>query len=306
MSLWKMVEEDRITVFGTSAKYIASMQKHALNPRRDLRLPALRAILSTGSPLLPDGFDYVYQAIKEDVQLASISGGTDIVSCFALGCPILPVHRGELQSRGLGMDVQVFNDEGQPVRGEQGELVCTRPFPSQPVGFWNDPDGKKYRAAYFERFPGVWHHGDFAELTQNDGLIIYGRSDAVLKPGGVRIGTAEIYAAVEGLDDIVESIAIGQNWHQDVRVVLFVRLKEGLTLDEPLRQKIRETIRRNATQRHVPSKIIAVPDIPRTLSGKITEIAVRDIVHGRTVKNTDALANPKALEYFRDLPELAT
>jgi len=306
MSLWKMAEEDRITVFGTSAKYIASMQKHALNPRRDLRLPALRAILSTGSPLLPDGFDYVYQAIKEDVQLASISGGTDIVSCFALGCPILPVHRGELQSRGLGMDVQVFNDEGQPVRAEQGELVCTRPFPSQPVGFWNDPDGKKYRAAYFERFPGAWRHGDFAELTQNDGLIIYGRSDAVLKPGGVRIGTAEIYAAVEGLDDIVESIAIGQNWHQDVRVVLFVRLKEGLTLDEPLRQKIRETIRRNATQRHVPSKIIAVPDIPRTLSGKITEIAVRDVVHGRTVKNTDALANPKALEYFRDLPELAT
>jgi acetoacetyl-CoA synthetase len=306
MSLWKMAEEDRITVFGTSAKYIASMQKHALNPRRDLKLPALRAILSTGSPLLPDGFDYVYQSIKEDVQLASISGGTDIVSCFALGCPILPVHRGELQSRGLGMDVQVFNDEGQPVRGEQGELVCTRPFPSQPVGFWNDPDGKKYRAAYFERFPRVWHHGDFAELTQNNGLIIYGRSDAVLKPGGVRIGTAEIYAAVEGLEEILESIAIGQNWYQDVRVVLFVRLKEGVTLDEPLKQKIRETIRKNATQRHVPSKIIAVPDIPRTLSGKITEIAVRDVVHGRAVKNTDALANPSALEYFRDLPELAT
>jgi acetoacetyl-CoA synthetase len=306
ISLWKMAEEDRITVFGTSAKYIASMQKHALNPRRDLSLPALRAILSTGSPLLPDGFDYVYQSIKEDVQLASISGGTDIVACFALGCPILPVHRGELQCRGLGLDVQVFDDAGRPVRGEQGELVCTRPFPSQPVGFWNDPEGRKYRAAYFERFAGVWHHGDFAELTENDGLIIYGRSDAVLKPGGVRIGTAEIYAAVEGLEEILESIAIGQNWHQDVRVVLFVRLKEGVSLDEPLKQKIRETIRNNATQRHVPSKIVAVPDIPRTLSGKVTEIAVRDVVHGRTVKNTDALANPQALEYFRDVPELAT
>lgn len=302
--LWRLAEEERISVFGTSAKYISSLEKSGVAPAKTRNLAALRAILSTGSPLLPDGFDYAYRSIKADVQLASISGGTDIVSCFALGCPILPVHRGELQCRGLGMAVEVFNDDGQPVRGQQGELVCTRPFPAMPVGFWNDPDGRKYRAAYFERFPGIWHHGDFAELTVHDGLIIYGRSDAVLNPGGVRIGTAEIYGAVERLDEIVESLAVGQDWNNDVRVVLFVRLKDGVALDDSLRKKIRDTIRASATQRHVPAKIIAVTDIPRTFSGKLSELAVRNVIHGKPVKNTDALANPGALELFRDLSEL--
>ena len=304
-ALWKMAAEERITIFGTSAKYIAAMEKTGLAPARDFDLGALKTILSTGSPLLPDSFDYVYRALKSDVQLSSISGGTDIVSCFALGCPTLPVYRGEIQCRGLGLAVEVFTDDGRPVRGQQGELVCTAPFPSMPVGLWNDPDGRKYRAAYFERFPGVWHHGDFAELTEHDGLVIYGRSDAVLKPGGVRIGTAEIYAAVEGLPGIAESLAVGQDWNDDVRIVLFVRLNPGAQLDEALKTTIRASIRSAATQRHVPAKIIAVPDIPRTLSGKIVELAVRDVIHGRTVKNVDSLANPEALEHFRDLPELA-
>ncbi|HEY4212871.1 MAG TPA: acetoacetate--CoA ligase [Steroidobacteraceae bacterium] len=303
-ALWKMAEEEQVTVFGTSAKYISAMQKAGLVPRRDRNLPALRAILSTGSPLLPDGFDYVYESIKPNVQLASISGGTDIVSCFALGCPILPVNRGELQCRGLGMAVEIFNDAGQPVRGQQGELVCTRPFPAMPVGFWNDPDGRKYHAAYFDRFPGIWHHGDFAELTEHDGIIIYGRSDAVLNPGGVRIGTAEIYGAVESIPEVVESLAVGQNWHDDVRIVLFVRLEEAVALDEALRKRIRDTIRSNTTQRHVPAKIIEVADIPRTFSGKLSELAVHNVIHGKTVKNTDALANPCSLALFRDLPDL--
>ena len=303
-ALWKMAEEEHVTVFGTSAKYISSMQKAALAPRHDRNLTALRAILSTGSPLLPDGFDYVYESIKSNVQLASISGGTDIVSCFALGCPILPVYRGELQCRGLGMAVEIFDDEGRPVRGQQGELVCTRPFPAMPVSFWNDPEGRKYRAAYFERFPGIWHHGDFAELTGHDGIIIYGRSDTVLNPGGVRIGTAEIYGAVESIPEVVESLAVGQNWHDDVRIVLFVRLNEAVALDEALRKKIRDAIRGNTTQRHVPAKIIAVADIPRTFSGKLSELAVHNVIHGKTVKNTDALANPGSLALFRDLPDL--
>ena len=303
-ALWKMAEEEHVTVFGTSAKYISSMQKAGLAPRHDRNLTALRAILSTGSPLLPDGFDYVYESIKPEVELASISGGTDIVSCFALGCPILPVYRGELQCRGLGMAVEIFNEAGRPVRGQQGELVCTRPFPAMPVSFWNDPERRKYRAAYFERFPGIWHHGDFAELTEHDGIIIYGRSDAVLNPGGVRIGTAEIYGAVESIPEVVESIAVGQNWHDDVRIVLFVRLAEGVTLDEALRKRIRDTIRSNTTQRHVPAKIIAVADIPRTFSGKLSELAVHNVIHGKTVKNTDALANPASLAIFRDLPDL--
>ena len=305
-ALWKMAAEDRITVFGTSAKYIAAMEKAGLEPARDLNLSALRAVLSTGSPLLPDSFDYVYRSVKSDVQLASISGGTDIVSCFALGVPTLPVHRGEIQGRGLGMAVEIFDERGQSVRGRRGELVCTGPFPSMPVGFWNDPDGSRYRAAYFERFPGVWHHGDFAELTEHDGLVIYGRSDAVLNPGGVRIGTAEIYGAVESLSQIAEAVAVGQDWNNDVRVVLFVRLKSGVELDEDLTRKIRETIRASTTQRHVPAKIVAVADIPRTLSGKVTELAVRDVIHGRTVKNVDSLANPEALEHFRNLPDLAS
>ena len=305
-SLWQMASQERLNVFGTSAKFIAATEKSAFDPASQTDLTCLRTILSTGSPLLPESFDYVYQHIKGDVQLASISGGTDIVSCFALGAPTRPVYRGELQCRGLGMRVEIFNDEGRSVRGERGELVCTAPFPSMPVGFWNDPDGRKYRAAYFERFPGVWHHGDYATLTEHDGLIIHGRSDAVLNPGGVRIGTAEIYAVVESLDEVAEAIAVGQEWRGDVRVVLFVRLKAGATLDEALRQKIRDAIRANTTARHVPGKIIAVPDIPRTLSGKVTELAVRNVIHGLPVKNTDALANPEALEHFRNLDELTT
>jgi acetoacetyl-CoA synthetase len=305
-ALWRMVQEERINVFGTSAKFIASTEKSTFDPGTQVDLSSLRAILSTGSPLLPESFDYVYSRIKADVQLSSISGGTDIVSCFALGAPTLPVYRGELQCRGLGMRVEIFNEEGKPVRGERGELVCTAPFPSMPVAFWNDPDGRKYRAAYFERFPGIWHHGDYATLTEHDGLIIHGRSDAVLNPGGVRIGTAEIYGVVEGFPEITEAIAVGQEWRGDVRVILFVRLKAGAELDDALKKRIREAIRANTTPRHVPAKIIAVPDIPRTLSGKITELAVRDVIHGRPVKNTDALANPQALEHFRGLEELET
>jgi acetoacetyl-CoA synthetase len=303
-ALWHMAQEERLTVFGTSAKYLSSLQKSAFVPAESVDLTSLRTILSTGSPLLPEGFDYVYQAVKADLQLASISGGTDIVSCFALGCPTRPVYRGEIQCRGLGMAVDIFGDDGRSLRGERGELVCTAPFPSMPVGFWNDPDGAKYRAAYFERFPGVWHHGDYAAITEHDGLVIYGRSDAVLNPGGVRIGTAEIYSAVESLPQIAEAVAVGQDWHGDVRVVLFVRMQAGVALDEALRKEIRSTIRANTTTRHVPAKIVAVPDIPRTLSGKITELAVRNVIHGLPVKNIDALANPGALEHFRDLPDL--
>jgi acetoacetyl-CoA synthetase len=304
--LWQIAEEERITVFGTSAKYISALEKAGVRPRDEFALPDLRAILSTGSPLAPASFDFVYDAIGEDLQLASISGGTDILSCFALGNPILPVRRGELQCRGLGMAVEIWNDDGEPVVGEHGELVCTKPFPCAPVGFWNDPDGTRYKAAYFERFDGIWAHGDFAELTNSGGLIIYGRSDAVLNPGGVRIGTAEIYRQVEKLDEVVESIAIGQNWKDDVRVVLFVILREGVALDDDLRQRIRSVVRENTTPRHVPAKIVAVPEIPRTKSGKIVELAVRSVVHGEPVKNTEALANPEALAFFAGVEDLAT
>jgi acetoacetyl-CoA synthetase len=303
-TLWQMAAEERLTVFGTSAKYLASLQKSEFAPASTVDLTALRALLSTGSPLLPESFDYVYRAVKADLQLASISGGTDIVSCFALGCPTRPVHRGEIQCRGLGMAVEIFDEAGRPLQGERGELVCTAPFPSMPLGFWNDPEGVRYRAAYFERFPGVWHHGDYAALTEHDGVVIYGRSDAVLNPGGVRIGTAEIYSAVESLPQIAEALAIAQEWNGDVRVVLFVRLNPGVELDEGLKKEIRSAIRTSSTARHVPAKIIAVPDLPRTLSGKVTELAVRNVVHGLPVKNVDALANPAALEHFRDLPEL--
>jgi acetoacetyl-CoA synthetase len=304
--LWQMAEAEKVTVFGTSAKYISALEKAGVRPADEFSLPELRAVLSTGSPLAPESFDYVYDAIGKDLQLASISGGTDILSCFALGNPMLPVHRGELQCRGLGMAVQIWNDEGQPVIGEHGELVCTRPFPSTPVCFWNDADGARYKAAYFERFEGVWAHGDFAELTEDGGLVIHGRSDSVLNPGGVRIGTAEIYRQVEKLDEIVESIAIGQNWKDDVRVVLFVILSGGVELDDDLQLRIRKVIRENTTLRHVPAKIVAVPEIPRTKNGKIVELAVRSIVHRESVKNTEALANPEALAHFADIPELET
>jgi acetoacetyl-CoA synthetase len=304
-SLWRIAEEEGVTVFGTSAKYLSALEKSGYRPGDHSDLPGLRTILSTGSPLLPSGFDFVYDAVKADVQLSSISGGTDIVSCFALGAPILPVRRGELQCRGLGMAVAAFDDQGRSLVGEPGELVCTRPFPAMPVGFWEDPGDARYHAAYFERFPGVWHHGDWTLITPDGGVIIYGRSDAVLNPGGVRIGTAEIYRQVEKLDEIVESIAVGQDWSGDQRIVLFVRLRDGVTLGENLRSRIRSAIREHTSPRHVPAKIIAVTDIPRTLSGKIVELAVRDVIHGRPVRNTDALANPEALDLYRDLPELA-
>jgi acetoacetyl-CoA synthetase len=302
--LWDLAERERVSVFGTSAKYLSLAEKEGLRPGSTHDLGALRAILSTGSPLAPSGFDYAYREIKRDLHLASISGGTDIVSCFALGNPVAPVWRGELQTRGLGMAVEVFDPEGRPLRGADGELVCTRPFPSMPIAFWNDPDGSKYRGAYFEHFPGVWRHGDWARLTEHDGLVISGRSDATLNPGGVRIGTAEIYRQVEQLPEVVESLVVGQDWEGDVRIVLFVRLREGLTLDEPLRERIRRRIRDHASPHHVPRRIVQVSDIPRTISGKISELAVREVVHGRPVTNADALANPAALELFRDLADL--
>jgi acetoacetyl-CoA synthetase len=302
--LFDYAQDEKIDIFGTSAKYIDACAKLALEPAHTHDLASVRTVLSTGSPLAPESFDYVYRSVKADVQLASISGGTDIISCFALANPIGAVWRGEIQCRGLGMKVEVFDDDGHPVRGRKGELVCTAPFPSMPIGFWNDPDGAKYRAAYFERFPGVWWHGDYVELTTHDGLIIYCRSDAVLNPGGVRIGTAEIYRQVEQMDEIVEALAIGQEWQNDVRVVLFVRLRDGLVLDDALTERIRRHIRANTTPRHVPARIVQVADIPRTKSGKIVELAVRNVVHGRPVKNVEALSNPEALEHYRDRPEL--
>ncbi len=302
-SLWQMAGELGITVFGTSARYIAACAKAGLNPGGEYDLSALRAVLSTGSPLAPESFDYVYERIGRNLMLSSMSGGTDIVSCFVLGNPLMPVRRGEIQCPGLGMAVDVYGEDG-PVRGERGELVCTRPFPSMPLGFWGEPDDSRFLDAYFSRFPGVWTQGDYAEITAAGGMVIYGRSDAVLNPGGVRIGTAEIYRQVEKLDVVLESLCIGQNWTNDVRIVLFVLLREGVELTEELEKEIRSVIRENASPRHVPAKIIAVPDIPRTLSGKIVELAVKNIVHGEPVRNTEALANPDALDHFRDLPEL--
>ncbi len=303
--LMDLIDAEGISIFGTSAKYLAALEKAGAKPRQSHRLERLKALLSTGSPLAHEGFDYVYREIKAELCLSSISGGTDIVSCFALGNPVLPVWRGELQCKGLGMDVQVWDEDGRRLASGKGELVCARHFPSMPVGFWNDPDGEKFRAAYFETFSGVWAHGDYAEETAHGGLVIHGRSDAVLNPGGVRIGTAEIYRQVEKVEQVLESLAIGQDWQGDVRVVLFVRLREGVALDDTLQARIRQVIRDNTTPRHVPAKIIAVADIPRTLSGKIVELAVRNVVHGRPVKNTDSLGNPQALELFRNLQELA-
>jgi acetoacetyl-CoA synthetase len=302
--LWDLIEQERVTVFGTSAKYLALAEKEGLRPGSTHDVTGLRAILSTGSPLAPSGFDYVYREIKPDIHLASISGGTDIISCFALGNPIAPVWQGELQTRGLGMAVEVFDQAGRPVREQDGELVCTRPFPSMPVAFWDDADGAKYRAAYFEHYPGVWRHGDWARLTDHDGLMITGRSDATLNPGGVRIGTAEIYRQVEQLPEVVESLVVGQDWDGDVRIVLFVRLRPGFSLDQPLRERLKRRVREHASPHHVPKRIVQVADIPRTISGKITELAVREVIHGRPVTNAEALANPDALELFRDLLEL--
>jgi acetoacetyl-CoA synthetase len=306
--LFDYADVEGMTHLGTSAKFIDAIAKAGVEPAKTHQLEHLRTVFSTGSPLAPEGFDYVYRGVKRDVCLSSISGGTDICGCFVLGNPVLPVWRGEIQCRALGLKVEVFDDEGRPVEGLKGELVCTKAFPSMPIGFWNDPDGSKFRAAYFERFQGVWTHGDWCELTAHEGMIIYGRSDAVLNPGGVRIGTAEIYRQVEQLDEVMESLVIGQTWPpgeiSDVRVVLFVKLREGLALDDALVAKIRNHIRANTTPRHVPAVVVQVPDIPRTKSNKIVELAVRNVVHGRQVKNIEALANPEALEHFRNRSEL--
>ncbi len=302
--LWQLAEAENIAIFGTSAKYIDAVRNAGYVPRDMVQIDSLRALLSTGSPLSSDGFAFVYEKIKPDIQLCSISGGTDIVSCFVLGCPVQPVFVGEIQTRGLGMKTDVLDDDGKSIVGAQGELCCTGPFPSMPIKFWNDPDGSKYHAAYFEHFPGIWRHGDWATLTQRGGMIIHGRSDATLNPGGVRIGTAEIYRQVEAFEEILEALVIGQNWRGDTRVILFVRLADNAVLDIRLEADIRSAIRAGATPRHVPALIITVPDIPRTRSGKITELAVRDIIHGRPVKNTEALSNAEALDYFKNLPEL--
>jgi len=303
--LFDCADKERFTHFGTSAKYIDAIAKRGLRPRDTHSLAALRMILSTGSPLAPESFDYVYDAVKSDVCLASISGGTDIMAAFADANPILPVYRGELQCRSLGIAVEVFDENGESITNEKGELVCTKPFPSMPLGFWNDRGDERYHAAYFAKYPNVWCHGDWSELTERGTMIIYGRSDATLNPGGVRIGTAEIYRVVERIAEVEEAVAIGQIWQSDTRVVLFVKLRDGQTLDARLEERIRSEIRRHASPRHVPAKIVQVADIPRTKNGKVVELAVKAVVHGMPVPNTDALANPDALEHFRDLPQLS-
>ncbi len=302
--LWKIAEEEKLTIFGTSAKYLAALEKAGEKPKQKYDLTPLKAILSTGSPLSVESFYFVYRDIKDDLVLSSISGGTDIISCFALGNPMGPVYAGELQCRGLGMKVEVFDEQGRSVVCQKGELVCTAAAPSMPIYFWNDPDGSKYRNAYFSVFPGVWHHGDYAEITEHNGMVIYGRSDATLNPGGVRIGTAEIYRQVETIPEVLDSLVVGQNWDNDVRVILFVKLREGVELTEELKKKIKDTIRKNTTPRHVPAKIIAIDDIPYTISGKKVELAVKKIIHGEEVKNRDALANPEALDLYKNIPEL--
>ena len=303
-ALWQLARDEGITVFGTSARYLAALEKSGARPGREYDLTRLKAILSTGSPLAEEGFRYVYREIKSDLQLASISGGTDLNGCFALGNPIAPVYPGELQCRGLGMRVEIFNAEGKPVLGEPGELVCTAPFPSMPLYFWNDRDGNLYRKAYFQRFPGVWAHGDWCELTESGGLVIYGRSDATLNPGGVRIGTAELYRLVETLPEIADSLAVGQRWEGNERVILFVKMATGGELTEELRERLRRAIRENVSPRHVPAKIIRIADIPYTINMKKVELAVRNVIHGEPVRNRDALANPESLELYRNLPEL--
>ncbi|MDX1497799.1 MAG: acetoacetate--CoA ligase, partial [Salinisphaeraceae bacterium] len=307
--LFDMADEEGITHFGASAKYYAACEKFGLKPIQSHRLANLKTLMSTGSPLAHESFDYLYRAVKTDVCVASISGGTDIVSCFALGNPTLPVYRGELQCPGLGMDVDFFDEQGHALPAGKGELVCKQPFPSMPTGFWNDASGSRYHKAYFSRFKNIWAHGDYGEFVQHDtpvqrGVIIHGRSDAVLNPGGVRIGTAEIYRQVEKIDAVFESLAVGQQWQDDVRIVLFVKLREGLHLDDALIANIKQTIRDNTSPRHVPAKIIQVADLPKTLSGKLVELAVRNVIHGQAVQNKDALANPEALDLFKDLPEL--
>ncbi|MCH7878138.1 MAG: acetoacetate--CoA ligase [candidate division Zixibacteria bacterium] len=304
-TFWRAIEQEKVTVFGTSPKFLSICQKQGLEPGKSHDMSSLKTILSTGSPLSAENFRWVYDKVKSDLQLSSISGGTDIVSCFMLGNPVLPVYSEEIQSRGLGMKVETFDEHGKSVSGEIGELVCSAPFPSMPVSFWNDPDGSKYRAAYFEKYPGIWCHGDFIKITEHDGVIVYGRSDATLNPGGVRIGTAEIYGPVEALDQVTDSVVVGQKWKGDLRIVLFVVLRNGLKLDEKLIGKIKSAIRKSATARHVPPLILQVKDIPRTISGKKVEIAVTRMIHGQQVTNREALSNPEALDEYKDIPELA-
>ncbi|MEJ2428010.1 MAG: acetoacetate--CoA ligase [Deltaproteobacteria bacterium] len=303
-ALWRMVQDEKITIFGTSAKYLAALEKAGVKPRESFDLTSLKAILSTGSPLSAESFEFVYRDIKEDLCLSSISGGTDIISCFALGNPMGGVYASELQCRGLGMKVEAYDEQGNSVIGQKGELVCTMPAPSMPIYFWNDPDNSKYRQAYFDTYPGVWRHGDYIEITEHGGVVIYGRSDATLNPGGVRIGTAEIYRQVESIPEIVDSLVVGQDWDGDVRIVLFVKLREDIKLTSQLVDRIKATIRENCTPRHVPAKCLEVADIPYTISGKKVELAVQNILHGREVKNKDALANPEALDCYVHLPEL--
>lgn len=302
--LWRMAAEERVTIFGTSPRFLATCEQQDVKPREEFDLNALRTVVSTGAPLNPPSYRYVYRDVHPDVQLSSISGGTDLMACFGGGCPILPVYEGEIQALGLGMKTEVFDDAGKPLTGQQGELVCTRPFPSVPIGFWGDTEADRFTATYFARYPNVWWHGDLATITSRGALIVHGRSDAVLNPGGVRIGTAEIYRQLEQIEEILESVAVAQEQDGDVRVILFVRLRDGLLLDDPLQEKIRAAIRKNTSPRHVPAKIVQAPDLPRTINGKLVELAVRETVHGRPVKNASALANPESLEFFRNLPQL--
>jgi acetoacetyl-CoA synthetase len=304
-ALWKMAQDEKITVFGTSAGYIAALKNAGVKPRTLFDLSSIRTLLSTGSPLSREDFEFIYAEVKEDLQLASISGGSDLNGCFALGNPMGPVYSGELQCRGLGMKVFAYDEDGKPVVGRQGELVCAAPFPSMPIYFWNDPDGSKYRSAYFEQFPGIWAHGDFVEVTERGGMIMYGRSDATLNPGGVRIGTAEIYRRLEQMEEIEDSVVVGQDWNNDVRVILFVKMKPGFDLTEEVKAKIRNDIRVNASPRHVPAKIVRIPDIPYTLNMKKVELAVKKVIHNKEVKNKDALKNPEALDHFANLAELS-
>ena len=302
--LWDIAEKEKINLFGTSAKYIDAVRKSGYKPNKHNQLKFLKCLCSTGSPLSPESFDFINKFISSEMQIGSISGGTDILSCFVLNNPLDEVISGEIQCRGLGMAVDVFDEEGNSVTDTPGELVCTKPFPSMPVMFWNDPDGKKYQEAYFDYYPNVWRHGDWTKLTKRGTLVIFGRSDATLNPGGVRIGTAEIYKVVESFEEILESIVIGQEWEDDIRIVLFVKLKEKASLDEKLKTEIKNKLRQLVSPRHVPAKIISVADIPRTRSGKITELAVRDVIHGKKIKNIEALSNPEALDLFKDLSEL--
>ncbi len=303
-TLWKLIEEEKINIFGTSPKFLSISQKSNLIPKEKFNLSSLKTILSTGSPLSKENFEWVYSNVKKDLQLSSISGGTDIISCFMLGNPILPVYSGEIQCRGLGMKVEAYDEVGNSIKQKKGELVCTEPFPSMPVYFWNDSTNEKYLNAYFRKYPGVWHHGDFIEITEHNGIIVYGRSDATLNPGGVRIGTAEIYRIVENMEEILDSMVIGQEWKNDVRIILFVVLKKDLVINDELKDNIRKEIKRLASSRHVPNKIIQIKEVPRTINGKKVEIAVTRIIHGETAKNKDALANPKSLAQFENIEEL--